>query len=405
MNFISKYKINIIVFFITLISIYLLFPEYLYKYLVPIMAKNNQLFLFGDWSVIISAVDCKNIGLNVFIENPCDFIGREHVYGSLLLFIPYIKEFSKVYFFYFPIFVNILFIVIVTLHFDFSKFKNLFLFIFFIFNPSTLLIMERFNIDLLILINVILISYFSSNYLRLLIVPLLTSIKFYPAILFNLFFLNTESSFKKSFLLLVISLMLAGIIIYWDIDNIIEILNNSHQFIAYDRYLFSLMSVPTYLNMESKFVLLLMFFIFFLYSYFIYYYLSNKITALTDQNNEKINYNTILMLAGSGILCATFFIFKNIYYREIFLFCALPYIIQQANKHNVFEYLIYFLIFRYIFFLLSNGLSLHLANHSLIFYKYILDFMCVGFLFAIIIFEYSYIYKIYKKKIYDKKFW
>ena len=132
MNFISKYKINIIVFFITLISIYLLFPEYLYKYLVPIMAKNNQLFLFGDWSVIISAVDCKNIGLNVFIENPCDFIGREHVYGSLLLFIPYIKEFSKVYFFYFPIFVNILFIVIVTLHFDFTKFKNLFLFIFFV---------------------------------------------------------------------------------------------------------------------------------------------------------------------------------------------------------------------------------------------------------------------------------
>ena len=405
MNFISKYKINIIVFFITLILIYFLFPDYLYKYLVPIMAKNNQLFLFGDWSVILSAIDCKNRGLNVFIENPCDFIGRKHVYGSLLLFIPYIKEFSKIYFFYFPIFVNIFFIVIVVLHFNFSKFKNLFLFIFFIFNPSTLLILERFNIDLLILINVIFICYFSSNYLKLLIIPLLASIKFYPAILFNLFFLNLDSKFKKNLLLFSISLILAGIIIYWDINNIIEVLSNSHQYIAYDRYLFSLMSVPTYLNIESKFVLLLMIFIFFLYSYFIFHYIKNKIVVVIDMNNEKIHYNTILMLAGGGILCATFFIFKNIYYREIFLFCTFPYIIQQANKYKVFEYLIYFLIFRYIFFLLSNGISLYFSNHSLIFYKYILDLLCVGFLFAIIIFEYIYIYKIIKKKIHDKNFW
>tara|TARA_B100000700_G_C14685125_1_gene687193 strand:- start:274 stop:771 length:498 start_codon:yes stop_codon:yes gene_type:complete len=165
------------------------------------------------------------------------------------------------------------------------------------------------------------------------------------------------------------------------------------------------MSVPTYLNIESKFVLLLMIFIFFLYSYFIFHYIKNKIVVVIDMNNEKIHYNTILMLAGGGILCATFFIFKNIYYREIFLFCTFPYIIQQANKYKVFEYLIYFLIFRYIFFLLSNGISLYLSNHSLIFYKYILDLLCVGFLFAIIIFEYIYIYKIIKKKIHDKNFW
>jgi len=401
MNFISKYKINILVFFITLTLIYFLFPNFVYKYFVPVLVKNKQLFLFADWSVIISAINCKNMGLNVFIENPCDFIGRKHVYGSLILLIPYIKEFSKFYFFYFPILINILFIIIVILHFNLLKFKELLLFIFFIFNPSTLLAIERLNIDLLILINVILISYFSSNYLRLLLIPLLTTIKFYPAILFNLFFFNMDKKFKKNLLFFIISLILTGIIIFWDRNNIVQIFNNSSQFTAGDRYLFSLMSIPDYLNIDSKFIILLIIFIFFLFSYFIFYYLKEKIIPLTNLNNEKINYNTILMLAGGGILCGTFFIFKNTYYREIFLFCALPYIIQQSNKYKIFEYFVYFLIFRYIFFLLSNGISIYLANDSLIIYKFILDLLCVGFLFAIIIFEYSYIYKIFKKKIYE----
>ena len=401
MNIISKYKINIIVFFITLILIYLLFPNFIYKYFVPVLVKNNQLFLFADWSVIVSAINCKNMGLNVFIENPCDFIGRKHVYGSLLLFIPYIKEFSKIYFFYLPIFINILFIIIVILHFDFLKFKELLLFIFFIFNPSTLLAIERFNIDLLILMNVILISYFSSNYFRLLIIPLLTSIKFYPAILFNLFFFNMDKKFKRNLLFFTISLTITGIIIFFDRNNIVQIFNNSSQFTAGDRYLFSLMSIPDYLNIDSKLTILLIIFIFILYSYFIFNYFKKNIVAFTDLNNEKINYNTILILAGGGILCTTFFIFKNTYYREIFLFCALPYIIQQSNKYKIFEYFVYFLIIRYILFLISNGISLHLNNDSLIIYKFILDLLCIGFIFAIIIFEYSYIYKVFKKKLYE----
>ena len=401
MNIISKYKINIIVFFITLILIYLLFPNFIYKYFVPVLVKNNQLFLFADWSVIISAINCKNMGLNVFIENPCDFIGRKHVYGSLLLFIPYIKEFSKIYFFYLPIFINILFIIIVILHFNFLKFKELLLFIFFIFNPSTLLAIERLNIDLLILMNVILISYFSSNYFRLLIIPLLTSIKFYPAILFNLFFFNMDKKFKRNLLFFTISLTITGIIIFFDRNNIVQIFNNSSQFTAGDRYLFSLMSIPDYLNIDSKLTILLIIFIFILYSYFIFNYFKKNIVAFTDLNNEKINYNTILILAGGGILCTTFFIFKNTYYREIFLFCALPYIIQQSNKYKIFEYFVYFLIIRYILFLISNGISLHLNNDSLIIYKFILDLLCIGFIFAIIIFEYSYIYKVFKKKLYE----
>ena len=401
MNIIYRYKINIIVLFITLILIYLLFPNFIYKYFVPVLVKNNQLFLFADWSVIISAINCKNMGLNVFIENPCDFIGRKHVYGSLLLFIPYIKEFSKIYFFYLPIFINILFIIIVILHFDFLKFKELLLFIFFIFNPSTLLAIERFNIDLLILMNVILISYFSSNYFRLLIIPLLASIKFYPAILFNLFFFNMDKKFKRNLLFFTISLTITGIIIFFDRNNIVQIFNNSSQFTAGDRYLFSLMSIPDYLNIDSKLTILLIIFIFILYSYFIFNYFKKNIVAFTDLNNEKINYNTILILAGGGILCATFFIFKNTYYREIFLFCALPYIIQQSNKYKIFEYFVYFLIIRYILFLISNGISLHLNNDSLIIYKFILDLLCIGFIFAIIIFEYSYIYKVFKKKLYE----
>ena len=401
MNFIFRYKINILASFVVLILIYFLFPDYIYKYLVPVLVKNNRLFLFADWSVIVSAIDCKNMGINVFTENPCDFINRKHVYGSLLLFIPYVKEFSKIYFLYFPIFINILFIIIVALHFNFLKFKELLLFLFFIFNPSTLLVMERFNIDLLILICVIFISYFSSSYLKLLIIPLLASIKFYPALLLNLFFFNIKKKFKQNLLFFIISLFMVGIIIFWDWKNIIQIFNNSSQFTASDRYLFSFMSIPDYLNIDSKLITLLIIFLFLLYPYFIFNYFKKNIIPFANLNNEKIDYNCILLLAGGGILCATFFIFKNTYYREIFLFCALPYIIQQSNKYKFFEYFVYFLIFRYILFLISNGISLHLNNDSLIIYKFILDLLCIGFIFAIIIFEYSYIYKVFKKKLYE----
>ena len=398
MRIFFKYKIHLFLLFSTSLLIYYLFPNYIYKYLVPVIIKNNQFFLFADWSVIISAINCKDLGFNVFIENPCDFNERRHVYGSALLFIPFIKEYSKIYLLYFPIIINIFFIIIVVLHFKFLKLKELFLVIFFIFNPSTLLAMERLNIDLLILMTVIFISYSSSNYIKLFLIPLLASIKFYPAVLFQLFFLNKNKDLKKSIYFFIISIAILAFIIFLDKKNIIQVFNNSLQYSAGGRYLFSFFSIPDYLNINYKFFIIFMGIIFLLYTYFIFNYLKENISALVDIDKKEIDYYTSLLIAGGGILCVTFFIFKNVYYREIFLFCVLPYVVHQSYRYKIFEYFINFMIFRYIFFLFSNGFSISLGNQSLIVYKFIFDLLVVGFLSAIIIFEYRYIYLSFYKK-------
>ena len=66
--------------------------------------------IFSDWTVILNASDSYQKGHDVYIKNPCDFWDRKHVYGEILLKIPYLKIFSKFYYFYFPIIMSFLFL-------------------------------------------------------------------------------------------------------------------------------------------------------------------------------------------------------------------------------------------------------------------------------------------------------
>ena len=95
---------NIIIFLITLSILYLLYySKYLFE-LVPPIVTNNRIFLFGDWTAIYSAIKCDNLGLNVFLENPCDPLKRIHVYGSVFLLLPTISKFQIFFYLVLPIF-------------------------------------------------------------------------------------------------------------------------------------------------------------------------------------------------------------------------------------------------------------------------------------------------------------
>ena len=41
-------------------------------------------FPFFDNHAIIAAADCNAFGYNVFLENPCDALGRVHVYSRVV---------------------------------------------------------------------------------------------------------------------------------------------------------------------------------------------------------------------------------------------------------------------------------------------------------------------------------
>ena len=90
-NKIDKHII-ISLFFFFLITIIIYFPipiENIERYL-PYLIRGPH----ADWTFIIDAIKCHSIGYNVFINNPCgtDAINRPHVYGEILLYIPYFDK-------------------------------------------------------------------------------------------------------------------------------------------------------------------------------------------------------------------------------------------------------------------------------------------------------------------------
>ena len=54
------------------------------------MVNGGKLFVFADWSVIVKANLCNNLGQDVYVNNTCDPFGRNHVYGNILLNLPFV---------------------------------------------------------------------------------------------------------------------------------------------------------------------------------------------------------------------------------------------------------------------------------------------------------------------------
>ena len=137
----SNFKIHILVFFLSIAVFLLIYPHILYKYFVFQMPFSDQApqSYFADWTVIISAMKCKLQGYDVFLDNPCDFWNRRHVYGSILLFLPYSIKLNNLYSIYIPIFFNLLFLFVVISHINFKKVEQVIIYILFIFSPATLL--------------------------------------------------------------------------------------------------------------------------------------------------------------------------------------------------------------------------------------------------------------------------
>ena len=378
----KKYNIAFILF-IELI-IYLIFPKILYYVFVYPLAVNETVYLFGDWSVIFSAIECKLSGFDIFVLNPCDIKGRRHVYGSILLYIPYFKEYVKFYIIYIPIFFNIIFISIIVFHFNLKKISELILCFLFIISPSALLAMERFNIDILIFLLLILSCYSRSNFLNLAIISSVTLAKFYPVVCSVVFFFKGKNLTKFCFFGLFI--LIFFIFFYLELDNLKKIYAFKAQFSAGHQRSFSvynLISTPLLASILSDIyiiILTLIFsFIFFIFSFSF----SKKMSFLEDFSFN--DYKNRLFFLGSVMCVIIYFSFNNIYYREIFLFFLIPYLLSKTDKNSFIKYLIYFFIGRHIFFLFSNYFNLMYATDSALVIKAFLDLFLISTIFGILV--------------------
>ena len=383
----------ILLFLFVVLTLYFIFPKIIYTFFIVPIQSNGRIYLFGDWSVIISAIKCGLLNYDTFISNPCDVLGRKHVYGSILLFIPYIEEYNLFYFLYFPIIINLIFIAVILSHFNFVRIKEYFLCLFFIFNPSTLLLMERLNFDIFIFLLMIFLCYFRKNIFNLIFILFLTLAKFYPLSLFPLFFIKTDR--KRLFIdFIYISIFSFFLIffLYLDKNNLMEILKNTRQFSAHYTWsfnFFALSKIPILLNIFQKNILIL----FSLLSSGVFiligiFFCKNILIKKNYILIRSLNYNDTLFLISAGVFVSTYFAFNNWIYREIFLFGLIPLLLELSEDDLLFKNLINFIIFRLVYFTISSYFSIFKQNDYLLILNQIIDNCFVSFLFGLLFFLY-----------------
>ena len=111
--------------FFSLFYYFIISKLIIYPTVIP-MVKDGILYPFADWSVIIRANICQELGNDVYLKNPCDPWGRRHVYGEILLHLPFVEKFQKFYLIILPSIFNYFFIIAVLGSFGFKNPLNLF---------------------------------------------------------------------------------------------------------------------------------------------------------------------------------------------------------------------------------------------------------------------------------------
>ena len=379
----------------SLIIAFLIYKKFVYPTIIP-LEMNGLTYIFADWGAIVSANFCEQKGLNVYLENPCDIYNRKHVYGEILLHLPFI-EFNKFYQFYFPLILNILFLFIIVSFFtQINSFKSYFL-VFFVISLPVILVIERANSDILIFLMMYLISKYKNLFLSHILIIFSTLCKFYP-ICFSVVLLF-QRIIKNIFINFSIVAFFLIIFLTHQHENLIQIFNNSAQFSGSGVYQFSLkcliMAIPNiqlaindynlnwliYLFIAILLILPLIFFV-------------KKI--LQGQENEKFfnifDFNIFenrLYVVSTLTIIFCYFLVQNFNYREIFLIGLVPYILKNESAHNRllnnFYYLIVikFLMSTILVYLIMNKVHVDL-NYFMNLFKHILDFYVVSILFIIL---------------------
>lgn len=326
--------------FFSIIIFLLIYKQIIYPTIIP-MIKNGIIIIFPDWSVILNANICQIKGFDVYLDNPCDQWNRKHVYGEVLLKIPFIAKFPKFYFVILPIIFNYLFIYTVVSFFNFkNKLEYLTTFLFLLSVPVIMAI-ERANIDIIIFLMMVLIAKNQKLLLNYLLLILVTISKFYPISMAIIFLFKKK--LKNIILNMIFFFLIVLLILFFQSDQLIKIFNNQSQFSSSGIYGFSffhgincIKDFNIYVRGKD-------------YTWIKYFYISIIliipliITMVLNLRNISTN-NSILKLFFTNsfenrlyILSTTvtlicYFSFSSFPYREIFFLGLIPWIIKEKNQ-------------------------------------------------------------------------
>ena len=390
-QFISVFILSIFVFlsYIFLFSQFIIYPT-----VIPMYSGGNTI-IFADWAAVLSANICRELGHDVYLENPCDPWGRTHVYGDILLYFPYVEKFKNFYFLALPAIINYIFVVVVLSSFRFKTFKTYFTPIIMLFSFPVILALERGQFDVLIFILMVLIAYSKNRIFNFIILVFVTISKFYPIVLGIILFF--EKNLKKIFINLLIFLITISLIFFIQSDQMIKIFENRGQSAGFGVYEFSLIGTIKFFK-NSIFLVndtnysIFIFVLFLLIPSAIFFVRIIKY-FFKESISNNLNYNFFedrLYIFSSVIILFCYFTFSNYVYREIFFIGLLPWILKtkESNLDQKFFSIYYYLIIsKFLFstpitFIYMNKIVKNI-NPVISIFKYTIDLYLISFIAAI----------------------
>ena len=379
-------KINILVLLFTVIILFLIYPKILYEYFVFQMPFSDQApqSYFADWTVITSAIKCKLLGNDVFLNNPCDYWGRAHVYGSIFLLLPFHENLNNFYNLYLPIFFNLIFLFVIISHFNFKKIGQILFCFLFIFSPATLLAMERFNNDILIFLILIYVCYLKSNTIKFILISLISLAKFYPFITSVAFFFKGIN--KKNLLFFITFVSIILFIFFVDRNNLEKVFLNAGQYTPSYKLAFGIQHFANFpsLNIKFSFVHLLMFSLFLMTVLFLLsFWILRNDNFLSRFSFE--NYDERMFFIGVIVCVTTYLLQNNFIYREIFIFLTLPFLFKTSTRSIYAKILISILTLKFLLFPATFYYSMSYNAETLNIIKSIIDNLIMSMMLAILV--------------------
>jgi hypothetical protein len=395
-------KKQIILFTLSIILIFILFYfELIHKTYVPFFETNYQTFsnlkYFGDTQSILISAECHKTDIDVFIPNDC--MGRYGIsdtafqYGRILLAIPNISEIYKefILILYGSILIFIFIFLVVKLINPISIFENIACIVL-IFNPTTILLIERLNFDLLIFLLLILIVILNKNYfIKILINLFLFSIKYYPIIFIINFFIEDKLSIKKKLFYISLFFTMTIILIFFTINDLKYIFENTAMNGRNIKYAFSVNALSRVLDhifLANKDLIKLMITIGLIVISFTNYAIFNKKILSYEENDT----NKKLFFICGNLLIILYVIFNNNYFREVFFIGLIPYILTLSRKNCIYsKFFLYLVIFKYLFMIIFwpivmfGNVHVDLSIQYLVAMKIVMDYIIISLLFTSII--------------------
>ena len=367
--------------------------------------------IFGDYKIFLNALNCYNLGLSPY-DGPQELKCKGFNYGHIILVITPFKNFlTGQYFLLLPVILIILFIITVIKLINPNNYYSNFLCILCLLNPSTLLLIERLNLDIILFLTIFILALNKLYFLNWFLIIYSFLFKFYPFIFGIIIFLEKQNRKLKELLFIFLFILSSSILfLFFFRDEYLLMLKDAKSWKMGLHYLFSIKTIPKVLKEAFSFnYALTMLFIYLSYIYLIYKNYSKFILT----NDINISFQEKLYLLSTNTLLICFLVTSNPIYREVFIILTIPYILINKNQ-KIFNTLINIIIIKFIFsfiyiFFLNLDTFVHIdglrvykpAFLTITFIKGIIDYILMAII-GIITTKMN--INILKKIIYEEKF-